>query len=99
RDDLVTGVQTCALPIWAARIVPLQRRRLPRITRRFLAPDPRPDEIDRKWNLRQPQHKRADRDELIHRLEMLKHPDVGVTGIAPRKPADTQDMHGEKREI
>src|SRR5438552_18852070 len=55
RDDLVTGVQTCALPIWAragspasrtTRLSPVQRlTQVAEQVRRWMGEDPEPKEV------------------------------------------------------
>src|SRR5205814_3906365 len=49
--------------------LPLERVRLPRIPRRALAGEHAPEEVDDEQYLAEPEDERADRDELVHRLE------------------------------
>src|SRR5205823_9285956 len=67
RDKLVTGVQTCALPIFSVtsrrRPRPTSYRRRTRRTRacRPAAPDPAPRRRTARWGSTQPRYFRSDR--------------------------------------
>jgi peptide/nickel transport system substrate-binding protein len=83
----------------AGGVVPLQRRGLPRVARRRLAPDPASDEVDDERDLRDPQRKGAVGDELVHRLILRERRVVQVLRDPPREPADAQDVHREERPV
>ena len=83
----------------AGGVVPFQRRRFPRVVRSLFAPDPRANEVDREENLADAQREGADRDELVHRLEVRERAVIKIGRDSPRKAADAQDVHREEHAV
>src|SRR5437762_13732436 len=85
RDTSVTGVQTCALPIWSARRL--------RAARRGRRPDPQRverDAADRRLPARRRGRERASRDAEIGRASCRERAWIPVVPVSARKKCSSR---------